>query len=155
MNNLISLLPKLIDAAGENPELTEMVAKIAWTRAAGEGLRAQAVPLRFTKQTLTVAVADAIWQSQLGAMKGELLGQINRLLGRNLIKSIEFKIDQDAIAAMKVPATESQRPSGLESLPLDLLSAAATIDDEELRQRFVRAAGNCIERRDHKLTKQI
>lgn len=146
MNNLIQLLPSLLDASGGNPEMVEMAAKIAWTRAVGEGLRQQAVPLRFSGQTLVVGVADAIWQNQLRSMRAELLGQVNRLLGRHMIKSLEFRIDPGSI--VRTPPTEPARRAGVESVPVELISAAASIRDEELRQRFVRAAGNCIARRE-------
>ena len=59
------LLPKILAGAGENADLNEVAAKIAWRRTAGEGLRDHAVPSRLHEKTLTVAVADAVWQKQL------------------------------------------------------------------------------------------
>ena len=59
MIDLNRLLPKLLNRNGANPELTEIAAKIAWTRAAGAGLRPNAVPFRLYQKTLIVSVADA------------------------------------------------------------------------------------------------
>lgn len=130
--------------------MVEMAVKIAWARAVGQGLRSQAVPLRLSGSTLVVGVADPIWQNQLRAMKGELLGQVNRLLRQNLVRSIEFRIDPAAIRAAMTPAPEPVRRVRLELMPAELVSAAASIRDEDLRERFVRAAENCIARRESK-----
>ena len=75
MVDLTKLLPRLLRA---NPE---MAAKLAWSRAAGEGLRRNAIPVSLFGKTLTVSVADALWQKQLQSMAAELLFRINTLLG--------------------------------------------------------------------------
>jgi hypothetical protein len=64
MIDVAGLLPKLLNATGGNPEMAEVVAKLAWTRAAGEGLRRQAIPFRLFQKTLVVSVADKIWQKR-------------------------------------------------------------------------------------------
>src|SRR6185503_380513 len=51
MIDLARLLPKLLKAAGTNPEMAEIAARLAWTRAAGEGLRPHAVPFRLFRRT--------------------------------------------------------------------------------------------------------
>src|SRR5260370_39113493 len=93
MNSVIGLLPKLLDASHQNRGVGESAAKIAWTRAAGDGLRRNAVPMQLYQNTLVVAVPGGTWQKQLRAMSRELLARVNRILGRDLIKSIEFRID--------------------------------------------------------------
>ena len=88
MIDLSGLLPKLLNATGSNAELAEEIAKIAWTRAAGEGLRNHAVPFRLYRRTLIVSVADAIWQKQLRQMSREFIFRINKLLGRSVVDEI-------------------------------------------------------------------
>ena len=92
------LLPKILAGAGENAELTEIAAKIAWRRVAGEGLRDHAVPSRLQEKTLTVAVADAVWQKQLQPMSAELIFRINKLLRQKVVERIEFRIDPRALS---------------------------------------------------------
>ena len=150
MIDLNRLLPKLLNRNGANPELTEIAAKIAWTRAAGAGLRPNAVPFRLCHKTLIVSVADAIWQKQMQTMGAELLSRINRLLGRDVVDFIEFRIDPatiDSARAMNLPSKFSS-PSEARPIPAELVSAASTIADSELRERFMRAAENCIARRE-------
>jgi hypothetical protein len=59
MIDVARLLPKLLNAAGDNPEMAEIAAKIAWTRAAGDGLRRHAIPFRLFRKTLVVSVAGS------------------------------------------------------------------------------------------------
>jgi hypothetical protein len=150
MIDVARLLPKLLNATGGNPEMAEIAAKLAWARAAGEGLRRHAIPFRLFRKTLVVSVADNIWQKQLQSMNRELLGRINRLLGREVIDTIEFRIDpvtvERARAENPIPVSSRDRIPG--PIPTELLSAAGEISDPDLRDRFMRAAGNCIARRE-------
>jgi hypothetical protein len=150
MIDLNRLLPKLLSGSGANPEMTEIAAKIAWTRAAGAGLRPNAIPFRLYQKTLIVSVADAIWQRQMQTMSTELLFRINRLLGRDVVDFIEFRIDPATInsaRAMNLPTKDSSAAE-TRPIPAELVSAASTIADTELRERFLRAAENCIARRE-------
>ena len=139
------LLPKILAGAGENADLNETAAKIAWRRVSGEGLRYHAVPTRLQEKTLDVSVADAVWQKQLQPMSAELIFRINKLLGRRVVERIEFCIDPRALA--RVTAKRSS-PRVREPLPTAVVSSAAEIQDSELRERFMRAAENCITRRE-------
>jgi hypothetical protein len=142
MIDLTHLLPKLVRS---NPELA---AKLAWSRAAGEGLRRNAVPVRLEGTTLIVAVADALWQKQLESMAGELLYRIKKLLGGG-VSQIVFRISPADVSKAQSPEPEEPRNPRRESaLPTELLFAAGSIADEELRKRFLRAADNLIARRD-------
>jgi hypothetical protein len=153
MIDLSRLLPKLLKATGTNPEMAEVAARIAWTRAAGEGLRPHAVPFRLYRKTLVVAVADPIWQKQLQTMAAELVFRINQLLAGPVVDFIEFRIDPATVAKARAqawPANDVSRSERRTPIPADVLSAAGNIADPDLRQRFVRAAENCINRREAK-----
>ena len=145
MIDLTALLPKLLRANGANAELA---VKLAWSKAAGAGLKRQTIPVRLVSKTLIVAVADPIWQKQLQHMSAELIFRINNLLQGNLIDTIEFRVDAGALKSNRPTNTASVKESKNQPAPTELLFAASSIADEELRARFVRAAQNCIERRD-------
>lgn len=153
MMDLARLLPKLLNATGANPEMAEIAAKLAWSRAAGDGLRRHAIPFRLYRKTLVVSVADVIWQRQLNSMSGELISRINRLLGREVVDTIEFRIDPAAVEQVRndLQPQKNARNEDPQPLPEELISAAAEIADEDLRERFVRAAGNCIARRESQI----
>jgi hypothetical protein len=144
------LLPKLLDANGANEQMTEVAVKLAFTCAAGEGLRRQAVPLRLSRKTLFVSVPDAIWEKQLQSLATELISRINRLLTRKAVQFIEFRVDPATLKRANAPVQKSPEPRPAPAILPELIEAAESIADEELRERFLRAAGNCIERRESK-----
>jgi len=158
MNNIIRLLPKLLDAAGDNQELAESAAQVAWNRGVGEGLRANALPMRLYKNTLVVAVADAIWQKQLQTMSAELVARVNWILGRDLIKFIEFRVDANITEKMRERARQPNKSESVEralsAVPLEVRAASGAIQDEVLRQRFLIAAGSAAMRRQTRSDRQ-
>jgi len=154
MDDLIRTLPKLLRAAGETEEVLEAAALVAWKRVAGEGLRTQAVPFRLYRKTLIVAVADATWQKQLEAISGQLLFRLNSLLGQAVVTFIEFRIDPKTVGVARAAAQAQetnrleQERRALRSVSGEISTAAAAIHDHDLRQRFLLAAGSCIDRRE-------
>ncbi|SRR5258706_10922517 len=148
MIDVARLLPKLLIATGGNPEMAEVAAKIAWTRAAGDGLRRHAIPFRLFRKTLVVSVADIIWQRQMQSMSSELISRINRLLDREVVEDIEFRIDPATVERVRSQNRPSPRDRVSEPIPDELISAAGEIADQDLRERFIRAAENCIARRE-------
>jgi hypothetical protein len=152
MDALIRALPKVLSAAGDNDEVAEAAARIAWSRVAGEPLCQHAVPFRLYHRTLIIAVSDAIWQKQMSALSGQLLSRLNSMLGQGTITFIEFRIDPKTVAierAAHLPlAPVETTESILASVPEDLIAAANLIQDESLRRRFLLAAGASIRRRE-------
>src|SRR6185503_9248715 len=134
MIDVTRLLPKLVRA---NPELA---AKLVWAQAVGEGLRRNTVPMRLDGQTLIVAVPDALWKKQLESMAGELLFRIKNLLGGG-VNELAFHIAPAEISrAQPLKPEEPRKETRPNALPTELLFAAGSITDEDLRERFLRAA---------------
>src|SRR5215218_7620730 len=129
MNQLIKSLPQVLRAAGDSAEVAEAAAIAAWKHAAGDGLKEHAVPLKLEDRTLTVAVADPIWQKQLTAMRGQLLFRINSILGERLVSALDFVIDPKLATPRAEPADQQEQPLDNE-VPLDLWSAANAIHDK-------------------------
>lgn len=148
MEDLIRALPKLLRAAGEAEEVAEAAAFVAWRRVAGEALRGCAVPFRLYRKTLVVAVPDATWQKQLETVSGQLLFRLNSLLGQAVVTYIEFRIDRRTVQAERARQaapvnTELQEERALRGAD-ELRGAASAIRDEDLRRRFLIAAGSYI-----------
>src|ERR1043165_9170300 len=138
MNQLIKSLPGVLRAAGDSTEVAEAAAIVAWKHAAGEGLKEHAVPLKVEDRTLTIAVADAIWQKQLTSMRGQLLFRVNTILGQPLVSAFNFVIDREH-AKPRLEQPHQDEPLDNE-VPLELWSAANTIHDPELRKNFLKTA---------------
>ena len=139
MNQLIKSLPGVLRAAGDSTEVAEAAAIAAWKHAAGDGLKEHAVPLKLEDRTLTIAVADAIWQKQLYSMRGQLLFRINSILGKPLVGALDFVID----STIAKPSVEqpTERDELLDNeVPIELWSAANAIQDKDLRKKFLKTA---------------
>lgn len=152
MDDLIRSLPKLLRAAGEGEEVVEAAAMAVWRRVAGEQLRGQAVPFRLYQKTLIVHVADTMWQKQLEAISGQLLFRLNSLLGQAMVTYIEFRVDQKTVQEARAalphePDRAQQEKQALATASAQLSTAAEAIHDDDLRRRFLLAAGSCINRR--------
>jgi len=138
MNQLIKSLPQVLRASGNSAEVAEAAAIAAWKHAAGEGLKEHAVALKLENRTLTVAVADPIWQKQLTSMRGQLLYRVNTILGQPLVSAFNFVIDRER-AKPRIEQPEQDEPIDNE-VPLELWSAANAIHDPELRKNFLKTA---------------
>ena len=147
MIDITRLFPRILRA---NPELA---VKLAWSRAAGEGLRRNTNPVRFTGSRLIVSVADRLWQKQLESMAAELIFRMNNLLGGATVNEIVFRIAPADLPQRQSHPNDAPRGRRATAPPTELLFAAASIADEDLRARFLRAADNLIDRRDSKAIK--
>jgi hypothetical protein len=154
MEDLMRTLPKLLRAAGETEEVLEAAAMVAWRRVAGEALREQTVPFRLYRKTLIISVTDQTWQKQLEKMSGQLLFRLNSLLGQAVVTYIEFRIDPKTVRAARAARhsaadMEEQQRRALDRASGEVLAAASAIQDEDLRRRFLLAAGTCLDRREN------
>ena len=147
MNRLIETLPAILKASGDSEAVTEAACMAAWKHAVGEGLSTHTIPVQLQQQQLVVAVADNIWKKQLEHMRGQLVYRLNSVLGQPLVKSIELRVDPKTVEIAR-----ASQAGGSKSLPADyqvpaeLLTAAAAIDDVELRRAFLGAATSCVKR---------
>lgn len=151
MEDLLQSLPKLLRAAGDSEEVSEAAAFVAWRRVAGEALRTCAVPFRLYRKTLVVAVPDETWRKQLEGVASQLLFRLNSLVGQALVTFIEFRVDPQTV---KSERERQGRPSrdhladekSALSRAAEIEEAASAIRDEDLRRRFLVAAGTCLNR---------
>ena len=139
MNQLIKSLPGVLRAAGDSTEVAEAAGIAAWKHAAGDGLKEHAVPLKLENRTLTIAVADAIWQKQLHSMSGQLLFRVNTILGKPLVGALDFVIDPK-LAKPTAGQPEREEEFLDNEVPLELWSAASAIQDKDLRRKFLKTA---------------
>jgi len=146
MNQLIKSLPGVLRASGNAEEVAQAAAIAAWKHAAGEGLKDHAVPVKLEHRTLTVAVADVIWQKQLHAMRGQMMFRVNSILGQPIVSAIEFVIDPKIAKARPELPKSADEPLDNE-VPLELWSAANAIHDKELRKSFLKTAMASLKRK--------
>ena len=147
MNRLIETLPAILKASGDSEAVTEAACMAAWKHAVGEGLSTHTVPVQLQQEKLVVAVADNVWKKQLEHMRSQLLYRLNSVLGQPLVKSIELRVEPATVEIAR--ASQGGRSKSLAAdyqIPAELLTAAAAIDDVELRRAFLGAASSCVKR---------
>ncbi|MDT5269820.1 MAG: hypothetical protein QOH49_2006 [Acidobacteriota bacterium] len=153
MEDLFQALPKLLRAAGESEEVLEAASFAAWRRVAGEALRGCAVPFRLFNKRLIVSVPDTTWRKQLEQVSPQLVFRLNSLLGQAVVTYVEFRVDPQTIRAerARLRSTQFERLTQEEAAldrAAELDDAAHAIHDDELRRRFLLAAGSCMNRRE-------
>jgi hypothetical protein len=78
-----------------------------------------------------------------------LLFRLNSVLGQPLVKVIELRVDPKTLEKLRGLQDESNkvaRQIDYQQVPVELLSAAAEIEDVELRRAFLGAAMSCVRR---------
>lgn len=154
MDELFRAMPKILQAAGASEAVYEAAAFAAWKRINDGNLRLNAVAFRLYQKTLIVAVPDASWQKQLENVSGQMIFRLNSLLGREVVTFIEFRIDPLTIKNERAKFEEKKRSKeehDLRAMQLTagtISKAAEQIKDENLRRKFLIAAGSCLERKE-------
>ena len=82
------MLEALVEELGLTDKLLDYRARQVWEQAVGPGLVRYARPLRVRRGRMEVAVPSAVWRQQLTFMKQDIIGKINELVGREVIKEL-------------------------------------------------------------------
>jgi hypothetical protein len=70
----------------------EELACAAWPDAVGKQLAAHTRAARMVRSRLVVEVEDATWQRQLFTLSRQILGNLEKSLGRGLVEDVEFRV---------------------------------------------------------------
>lgn len=148
MDEIFTALPALLDQHCDNEDVRRAVVFAVWRRVAGSSLSGRAVPIDLAADRLIIAVGDRNWQRNLERLAAEMIFRMNFVFGRPYVKFIEFVVDGKAVT--QGPKTSAD-PAFLEAQALDEISeplrkAADTIENDDLRRKFLLAAGTCLAR---------
>lgn len=153
MDDLFRALPKVLRETGEAEMLREPMVFAAWKRIAGENLEKQTAVIALVEKRLVVGVPDELWKRHLESLSGQMIFKLNSLLGEEVATFIEFRVDSKIFAAAR-SARKAQKEKkedfdkrSRDELTPQLREVAAGIEDEELRELFLQAAGNCLVRK--------
>ncbi len=70
----------------------ESLARAAWPVAVGKRIADRSAVGNLVGSRLIIQVDDSVWQSQLYAMRMQILDRIEQTIGRRLVESLEFKV---------------------------------------------------------------
>lgn len=78
---------------------------VAWSLAAGDRLGRRTRVIGLDGATLVVAVPDAAWADQLGALRVSLLRGLAGTLGNGTVAALRFEVHPGVVPAPRVEAT--------------------------------------------------
>ena len=145
MEQVFGAIPGVLNGLASNDDIDEAVVFAAWKRCAGELLNERTAAIEFFENRLIVAVTDRTWQRHLEDLSPQMLYKINSSLGEGTVKFIEFRIDESAVDAAREHKTASIEAAAPE-VSQSLVKAAEAISDEALRQQFLGAAAEYLDR---------
>jgi len=80
-----------------------------WDKAVGDAIAHQAQPAFVRGGTLFVKCSSSAWMQQLHFMKGTIQKELNRLLGKEVIKDIRFQIGTVSRPGHGEPPVDDQK----------------------------------------------
>ena len=131
------------EIAGQNlavPGLAERLREAEiwrlWPDVVGVTVASRAKPLRIIKGTLTVAVSSGPWMQELRFLSAIMKEKLNKHLGGEVVREIQFKAGKVEPEPMEVPE-ENLKKKRLTSRQLASIDElAAEISDPETRDAF-------------------
>ena len=147
MNSMLKLMPTMIRLSGDNEEVREQAAFAAWRTVTGPQISYSCIPLRLEQKHLIVAVPDFSWKSQMEKVSGDYLFRLNSVIGMPVVTYIEFHIDYGFVKKTQEAEPKPIKFEHTAELTEELRADAAQIEDEKLREQFLRAAAKYLERK--------
>jgi hypothetical protein len=140
--------PAAVDLAvrlfGGSPERTLALLRAAWPLAVGPELARRTEVVAIEGTTLRVKVADATWRKALLKIRGPLHGRLRRVAGDLAPARLAFcegPVNHPPPSRTAAPVDRPADPPSAE-----LTAAAASIDDAEVRARFLDSATRYLTR---------
>lgn len=152
MKDLFKILPKLLGELDESNEVREAIVFATWKRIVGKSLSENTAPVRLDKKRLVVAVSDKIWKHHMKSLTSQIIFKLNSTLGQTVVTFIEFQINEKKVQTSRKALSETHsfhkefETISLEDIPPKLRRSAAHIKDDNLRHKFLLAAGSCLSR---------
>lgn len=125
-----SLRLKAVETAGVR---VYHLAPGAWKAAVGAKLAKHARPVWLENGKLVVEVEDAVWQSQLYSLRGQMLGRLEKVVGAGHIRSLEFRVVPPRRAPQRAESADSAFTLASPPAPAD---EADMIEDPILRRLY-------------------
>src|SRR5580692_10291775 len=69
----------------------EALARTAWPVAVGRKIAAHARVSRLVRSTLVIECEDSIWQSHLYTLSGQIIGNLQSILGPSAVTNLDFR----------------------------------------------------------------
>jgi hypothetical protein len=137
MKDLFRDLQRLLAISPSGDDLGRSLVLSAWKRAVGEGLDVRTKAMDLSGTRLTVAVSDESWKRHLEGIADQMIFKINSVLRNPSVTFIEFVVHPELL-----PQSRAETPNiaWRDEMDEELMQSAKGIEDEELREEFVKMA---------------
>jgi hypothetical protein len=138
-----SLATRLFGAPG--PRLALL--RAAWPKVVGNEIARRSEVVSLEGRTLNLRVVDPRWQKVLHRMQGQIRARLADIAGDLAPARLGFIVGPVASVGHDGPE-KHLRPTTTEA-PALVVAAAASIEDVELRETFLRSAALYLEKKEH------
>ena len=144
MDRIGSEVERELARSGVQPALPLAAITAVWPDAVGAAVAQQAWPLRVSRDgTLHVATSSATWAFELDRLSADILDALSPRLAEDAPKKLRFAvgpIPEPAARESNLTPALAEPPEPTSEEVAAAASAAAEIDDPELRELAARAA---------------
>ena len=105
-----------------------------WDQAVGETVAQQAQPTFVRGGTLFVKCSSSTWMQQLQFMKGTICKELNRLLGKEVIKEIRFQIGTISRPTQETSSVNDQEAALDDAERERINKALQSLQDDETKE---------------------
>lgn len=140
MRDIKDVLGDLISDLNMGKLMEEARIVRGWREIVGEHVAENSSPISLVRGTLLIGAYNSAWSSQLSMMRTGLMEEINRHLGRGIVKEIRFKLIEKAKEKIEETAPEGRTSllnKGEKKKFLDEL--LLNVEDDEVRESLKRA----------------
>jgi hypothetical protein len=120
--------------AGLTDQSRRLQIMAAWSTAVGARIAARTEPHVFSRGVLTIKVQTTAWQNELTFLKRDLVNRLNQVLGAHVVKELKMvggtvhkRRSPERVELPPLPSAQARR----------VADTAASIEDDEVRARFV------------------
>ncbi len=92
MRSFRDCLPGILKTTVDRPDVVLVLIRELWPQIAGEELARNSEPIQLSGRTLTLAVDDAVWKTQLQELRPLIIRAINEQWGCRLIERIRINL---------------------------------------------------------------
>jgi len=117
----------------------ERIACGAWKRAVGKKIAMHTRAWKLVRTTLVVEVEDEVWRSNLWSLRHQILRNLEKAIGPDIVKNVEFRVMPQRIGPQR-----DTKPSADGAAPL--FDEADAIADPGLRRIYKAARSREIRR---------
>jgi hypothetical protein len=124
-----------VEKDGESALISrEAVACRAWKKAVGKRLAGRTNAIKLVRDRLVVEVEDEMWRSNLWGLRYQILKNLEKCLGPNMVGDLEFRVMPLRREPQRATVVVIESTSGH-----DLFDEAVGIEDPGLRRNYRRA----------------